>query len=176
MSIGKTDLETTAEQDDISEKDSLSKWNGINDASTATASSNHDAASSSSSWGQNSISAITTTFTSEPYASSTRIATSTIAAAIQLEYEVINGEDGSQGGSEFDATEVQEEPDTKYEDHSKLPCSELPGAGDVVFIIKTGATEVEEKLPVHVNTTLRCYPHSLIFSDFGETFQGHTIC
>lgn len=58
---------------------------------------------------------------------------------------------------------------------TKLPCSELEGASDVVFIIKTGATEVDEKIPVHFNTTLRCFPNYLLFSDFGENYQGHTI-
>lgn len=56
-----------------------------------------------------------------------------------------------------------------------LPCAEFEGAEDVVLIIKTGATEVEEKMPVHFNTTLRCFPHYLVFSDFGEEFEGHTI-
>lgn len=58
---------------------------------------------------------------------------------------------------------------------TKLSCADLEGAEDVVFIIKTGATEVDEKIPVHFNTTLRCFPNYLIFSDYGEDYEGHTI-
>ncbi|KAH9827148.1 Glycosyltransferase family 31 protein [Teratosphaeria destructans] len=56
-----------------------------------------------------------------------------------------------------------------------LPCLGLEGADDVVLIIKTGSTEALEKLPVHFQTTLNCYKHHLIFSDFGEFLEGHRI-
>lgn len=46
---------------------------------------------------------------------------------------------------------------------------------DIVLVIKTGATEVQEKLPIHFSTTMDCFPHVLIFSDYGETIDGHTI-
>lgn len=38
-----------------------------------------------------------------------------------------------------------------------LPCARLDGSDDIVFVIKTGATEALEKLPVHFNTTLGSY-------------------
>jgi len=41
--------------------------------------------------------------------------------------------------------------------------------------MRTGATEIKDKLPVHFNTTFRCYPDKLIFSDYEETFQGHQV-
>lgn len=53
-----------------------------------------------------------------------------------------------------------------------LPCRHLPGADDVLVVLKTGSTEFEDKLPIHLNTTLRCYPHYLIFSDYAETYAG----
>ncbi|KAF2771665.1 hypothetical protein EJ03DRAFT_268041 [Teratosphaeria nubilosa] len=56
-----------------------------------------------------------------------------------------------------------------------LPCLGLEGAHDVVLIIKTGSTEAMEKLPVHFQTTLNCYKHHLIFSDFSEILEGHAI-
>ena len=56
-----------------------------------------------------------------------------------------------------------------------LPCRHLPGAEDVLVILKTGATEFEDKLPIHLNTTLRCYPNYLIFSDWAETYEGIDI-
>ncbi|KAH9816035.1 glycosyltransferase family 31 protein, partial [Teratosphaeria destructans] len=53
-----------------------------------------------------------------------------------------------------------------------LPCAELPGANDTVVSMKTGATELEAKLPVHLHTTMRCFPNTLIYSDMDEDFQG----
>lgn len=58
---------------------------------------------------------------------------------------------------------------------SDLPCRSLPGADDVVVILKTGSTELKDKLPIHLNTTLRCYPNSLIFSDYEEIFHSSHI-
>lgn len=57
----------------------------------------------------------------------------------------------------------------------ELPCRSLSGADDVVVILKTGSTELRDKLPVHLNTTLRCYPHYLIFSDYEETYKSEHI-
>lgn len=54
-------------------------------------------------------------------------------------------------------------------------CRSLPGAEDTLVVIKTGVTEFEHKLPVHVDTTLKCYPNYLVFSDHAETFRGVDI-
>ena len=56
-----------------------------------------------------------------------------------------------------------------------LPCRKLPGAEDVLVVLKTGSTEFQDKLPIHLNTTLRCYPNYLIFSDYAETYHGVPI-
>lgn len=56
-----------------------------------------------------------------------------------------------------------------------LPCYEADGMQDIVYIIKTGSTEALERLPVHFNTTMKCFPHVLIFSDYAETMDRHTI-
>lgn len=58
---------------------------------------------------------------------------------------------------------------------SSLPCHDLPGASGAVVILRTGSTELQDKLPVHLSTTLRCYPTHLIFSDYGETYHGETV-
>jgi hypothetical protein len=50
------------------------------------------------------------------------------------------------------------------------PQSEL--ANDVLVVLRTGATESREKLPVHFRTTLRCVPHFLIVSDMNEEIEG----
>lgn len=43
---------------------------------------------------------------------------------------------------------------------------------DVLVILKTGVTEALEKVPVHVETTLRCVPNYAIFSDYEEVIAG----
>ena len=53
-----------------------------------------------------------------------------------------------------------------------LACRLIPGAEDVLVVMRTGATEIEDKLPVHFNTTFQCYSDLLVFSDFGEQFLG----
>jgi hypothetical protein len=50
------------------------------------------------------------------------------------------------------------------------PSSEL--ADDVLVVLRTGATESQEKLPVHFRTTLKCVPHYVVFSDMKEEVDG----
>ncbi|OQO00832.1 hypothetical protein B0A48_13519 [Cryoendolithus antarcticus] len=54
-------------------------------------------------------------------------------------------------------------------------CKTLPGANDTVVIMKTGATELQDKLPIHLTTTHRCYPHLLLVSDYAEDFEGLVV-
>lgn len=54
-------------------------------------------------------------------------------------------------------------------------CEELPGANDVLVVLKTGATEFAHKFPVHLNTTLQCFPNYMVFSDHHEVYQGQTV-
>lgn len=51
-------------------------------------------------------------------------------------------------------------------------CNFLRGMENVFVVLKTGATEVQEKLPVHLQTTLRCLPHYAVFSDYEEEVHG----
>lgn len=55
---------------------------------------------------------------------------------------------------------------------SKLPRLDLPGASDAVVVLPTDSTELQDKLPVHLSTTLQCYPNHLVFSDYEETYRG----
>lgn len=55
------------------------------------------------------------------------------------------------------------------------PCRSLPGAEDTLVVLKTGSTELKDRLPVHLSTTLQCYPHYMIFSDFEESFESEHI-
>jgi hypothetical protein len=57
----------------------------------------------------------------------------------------------------------------------RLSCSTLPLADDTLVVMKTGSTELQDKLPIHLNTTLRCYPNYIIYSDVAEMFQDHHI-
>ena len=70
---------------------------------------------------------------------------------------------------------LQEPPRIPEEHEEPLPCQKLPGAEDVVVIMRTGATEIQDKLPIHFNTTFRCYQDLLVFSDYEEVFQGHQV-
>ncbi|KAH0075934.1 glycosyltransferase family 31 protein, partial [Aureobasidium melanogenum] len=51
----------------------------------------------------------------------------------------------------------------------------LPGANETLVIMRTGSTELQDKLPIHLATTLLRYPDSIIFSDFEEDFENHHI-
>ncbi|PLB48564.1 hypothetical protein P170DRAFT_448236 [Aspergillus steynii IBT 23096] len=55
-------------------------------------------------------------------------------------------------------------------------CHPVYGMDDVLVILKTGATVALDKVPMHVQTTLRCVPHYAVFSDFEEDIQDvHTL-
>lgn len=58
---------------------------------------------------------------------------------------------------------------------SELPCRSLPGANETLVILRTGSTELVNRLTVHLSTSLRCFPNYLIFSDLEEQFQGEHI-
>lgn len=51
-------------------------------------------------------------------------------------------------------------------------CPPLPGMEDVLVVMKTGVTEALDKVPVHFQTSFRCVPHYVIFSDFEEDIGG----
>ena len=64
---------------------------------------------------------------------------------------------------------------TTYTKPTDIPCYALPGANETVVVLRTGSTEIADKLPVHLSTTLNCYPNHLIFSDHEETFHGEPV-
>ena len=55
------------------------------------------------------------------------------------------------------------------------PCRVVPGADDVMVLLKTGATELYQKLPTHFLTTFKCMPHFMIFSDLAQEFADYPI-
>ncbi|KAI1109441.1 glycosyltransferase family 31 protein [Nemania sp. NC0429] len=59
--------------------------------------------------------------------------------------------------------------------HGPGPCPDSDLLDDVLVVVRTGATEVLEKLPVHFSTVLTCIPHYVIYSDLEEDVEGHHI-
>ncbi|KAI1365538.1 glycosyltransferase family 31 protein [Xylaria arbuscula] len=60
--------------------------------------------------------------------------------------------------------------------HAPPPaCPESPLLNDVLVVVRTGATEVLEKLPVHFSTVLACVPDYIIYSDLEEDIDGHHV-
>ena len=49
-------------------------------------------------------------------------------------------------------------------------CRTVPGASNIKVLLKTGATELYQKLPTHFLTTFTCIPHFQIFSDLAQQF------
>ncbi|KAF2280806.1 uncharacterized protein EI97DRAFT_428902 [Westerdykella ornata] len=45
----------------------------------------------------------------------------------------------------------------------------------MLVVVKTGATEIHQKLPIHFSTTLSCIPHFVIYSDLEENIHGHEV-
>jgi hypothetical protein len=65
---------------------------------------------------------------------------------------------------------IQEEPEPP-----NPPCWNLPGSNDTVVIIRTGSTELEDRFRIHLSTSLRCFPHHIVFSDLEEEYHGLQI-
>lgn len=54
-------------------------------------------------------------------------------------------------------------------------CWDLPGAAETLVVTKTGATEIANRFPVHLQSTIKCYPKFVVFSDYGEIYQGQQV-
>ncbi|KAK8095003.1 hypothetical protein PG997_001688 [Apiospora hydei] len=54
-------------------------------------------------------------------------------------------------------------------------CPKSPLSDDVLVVLRTGATEAREKLPIHFQTVLTCIPDFIIYSDFEEDIAGHRL-
>lgn len=56
-----------------------------------------------------------------------------------------------------------------------LPCQDIPGAEDILLVLKTGATEIYEKLPAHLLTTFRCAGDVLLLSDYDQDIGAYHV-
>ncbi|KAJ9654192.1 hypothetical protein H2201_009037 [Coniosporium apollinis] len=54
-------------------------------------------------------------------------------------------------------------------------CPSIPGAEEVLVVVKTGATEIFHKLPEQLLTHLRCIPNLMIFSDLEQEIGDYHI-
>lgn len=54
-------------------------------------------------------------------------------------------------------------------------CADLDGIDDLAIILKTGSTEIYEKLPIHFTTTFLCVKDRLFYSDVQQYFSGESI-
>jgi hypothetical protein len=54
-------------------------------------------------------------------------------------------------------------------------CRDVPGAENVLVMLKTGATEIYEKLPTHFVTLFKCTPHYMVFSDLAQDYADFPI-
>jgi hypothetical protein len=54
-------------------------------------------------------------------------------------------------------------------------CADHAGIEDLAIILKTGSTEIYEKLPVHFTTTFLCVQDRLIYSDVQQYFSGEPV-
>lgn len=71
---------------------------------------------------------------------------------------------------------IPEQNPVAAEPHDGQPdCARFSPAADMLVVVKTGATEIHQKLPIHFSTTLRCIPHFVIYSDMAEEFEGHQV-
>ncbi|CAI7637558.1 unnamed protein product [Penicillium bialowiezense] len=69
--------------------------------------------------------------------------------------------------------EKTQEPPKKGPEPTQDQCGHLlHQLDDVMVVMKTGATESLEKVPIHLRTTFQCVPHFAIFSDYEETING----
>ncbi|KAI1466100.1 glycosyltransferase family 31 protein [Daldinia caldariorum] len=59
--------------------------------------------------------------------------------------------------------------------NSSSPCKNFPDTDGILLIMKTGATETFDKMPVHLLTTMTCLPDFLIFSDMEQQVGPYHI-
>lgn len=55
------------------------------------------------------------------------------------------------------------------------PCQGLEGIDDLAIVLKTGSTEIYEKLPIHLATTFQCVEDRLVYSDVQQDFAGEPV-
>ncbi|KAK8133355.1 hypothetical protein PG984_005367 [Apiospora sp. TS-2023a] len=58
---------------------------------------------------------------------------------------------------------------------TQVVCPQSPLLDEILVVLRTGATEAHEKLPIQFQTVLTCIPNLVIYSDFEEDIAGHHL-
>lgn len=58
---------------------------------------------------------------------------------------------------------------------TELQCKSLPGADNVLVVFRTGSTELDDRLAVHLSTGVHCFPNYLIFPNFKESYGEERV-
>lgn len=74
-----------------------------------------------------------------------------------------------------DTRHIQHSAAAKSASPQSLPCQQLQGGQDVLVVMRTGATEIKDRLTAHLSTTFQCYKNLVIFSDYEEEFRGYQV-
>lgn len=108
---------------------------------------------------------------------SRRIAAAAAAVALLFLYHVFSLQSDLQQRPRSTTSSSSTDPnlEPEYAGEPAPVCPPLPGIGDLLVVMKTGATESKDKVPVHFQTTLRCIPHYVIYSDLEEEIEGVKI-
>jgi hypothetical protein len=56
-----------------------------------------------------------------------------------------------------------------------LPSCKHSADHETLFILRTGVTEIADRIPAHLSTSLQCATQHVIFSDYAETFSGERV-
>ena len=79
-----------------------------------------------------------------------------------------NGENGGNGNT-LQSNTTSPNPSDPPASFSEA-CRTMPGAENIMLLLKTGATELYQKLPTHFLTTFTCVQHFQIYSDLAQQF------
>lgn len=86
------------------------------------------------------------------------------------------GSDGLVAYVNPDGADVQHGQKAELADEYQDPdCVDLPGIEDLAIVLKTGSTEIYEKLPIHLITTFKCVQDHLVYSDVPQDFAGDPV-
>ena len=79
---------------------------------------------------------------------------------------------GSEAAMQFSIGNASQKEDHIFSGQDRTHCLGLHGIEDLVIILKTGSTEIYEKLPIHFQTTFSCTEDYIIYSDVQQDFAG----
>lgn len=72
---------------------------------------------------------------------------------------------GSSDPKSEDEEDKDKDRDKDKDKDEEWQCKDFPDTSDILLVLKTGATEAYDKLPIHFLTTLRCIKDYILFSD-----------